>query len=288
MELIIAGDNEQVTCETYSDNIGQKWTFSEADIDVIEVGADANIENDIDELISLYDVMPETAEAMQEYKELCDSGEIEVEEIILSTASVPTADAGMIVNTRASSISTSKTGKYKGFKSQYYMQEFTYITYSSRMGITKMKANAYSDYAKGTIKLVAKYVANSALNAITEGTWSVASLLVKSLPTGVSGTDSIEHLATLYENYKTKRFTYILEGNQWRFGSRVERSNHYFENRIQYPKNLKKYANSPAKLVSSGNYSSGYEEKAYYSYVNGGYVEPIRSFTYKNIIFNSY
>ena len=238
---------------------------------------------EVAQAIILYDVMPETAEAMRHYSEACMSGEIKEGELTLITQYNP-------FNIDVDGISTKSVTPrtYRGFGGRNYLEEKILLKQTSGAK-TIYEGNKFSSYLNDTIDGVAGLAVDSGLDIVTFGTWSIGKVFTAGLPTGVPVNTSFRHESRLIEN-KTQVFTYIENTDGWggySLGSRVELDDYSFSNEAVFPGYYP--VSSGIKLTKTLR-TPGYtipDTKAYYGYVNGGWIEKIESFIYGGTKFYS-
>lgn len=217
----------------------------------------------------------ETIDAIQDYSDKCQSGEIKNGELSVMVSGNP----------YSRSVRT-----YKGFGNRNYKEELI-LSNNTSSAVPKLikSGSSLKTYLNTTINAGATFLVDKAANYISGGTWSIGKLFVKGLPSGVPTNTSFRHESRLVENV-IKKFTYIQNNDGYggySFGSRVTKGDYHFTNVMIIPGKDPIVQNStPTIYVSTPNYNNA-DKKAYYGYVNGGYIENFSSYKYGGINFNS-
>ncbi|GIO38223.1 hypothetical protein J41TS12_30840 [Paenibacillus antibioticophila] len=224
--------------------------------------------------INSYNLPPETANDIREYTKKVQSGEINSLGISLY---VPSIYQG--------GISTFSTRTYVGYNNKTYYEDIVvYNSISSETQIKKTTKEKWNDYLKSTLTAIAKYYVDKGLDYVTQGAWSVASILTAGIPAQVSNQTEITHTAKLIQSI-AKKNTYVVLDNQYYFGCRSENGTTYFQNFTNVPGyGQLNNASTPLKTVKLPNYDKG-DEKAWFNYVNGGFVEHFDNYSYGGVVF---
>lgn len=229
----------------------------------IEVNIDPYDLNAVEQAIVSYNMMPEVANDMRDYSAKCIAGEIEEGSIVYS---VPIDRA-----------SSSRT--YTGYGNRKYYEE--YVEYGRSVSReaeidSGIVTNASDDER---IDLLVEFTVDAIVNEATDNTYGVLKILLKDLGVG----KAYEIGARLCET-KTKRYTYIYEGNSLHMGSLTEQVYFYFN----YTTNGDRSGSSYPQTWRTPEFAKNYDKIAYFSYPNGGEQQFYSNYYLNGVEFNSH
>ncbi|MBE6831388.1 MAG: hypothetical protein E7519_14390 [Ruminococcaceae bacterium] len=207
------------------------------------------------------------AQALRSYSEKCKNGTIINSEDVIYYAP----------------LMTNSTKTYTGYGNKRYYEEK--LQFSEHSGSKAINTDVWGDYLNTTISAIAEEVIGSAVDSISGGSWTIASLFLGSVPSSVPSTAEITHEANKQET-KTKVWTYVVEDSQYYFGCLTEYSKVYFENRVIYNGGSYQGDNTTYNYFQSDDYNEP-DERAYYAYTIGGVTEIISSYYYGGVYFDA-
>ena len=222
--------------------------------------------NDVENVIDLFQLMPETAEALRDYSQKCIDGEIELEELSVSIHGNPL---------------TKSTKTYVGFKNKTYKDEIISLTPgdSGREQEVAYK-NKFSEFLSN--------IFNGGVETVTEAgvdlVWGIKGTalykVLKNLPSDAAQAKPGTVYARSKETSLKQKFTYIKTDDGFTLGSRTAMSKQYFVIRTAH-EGANDEINETAKKTY---YTPSYDESdraAYYGYVNGGETESISRYIFE-------
>ncbi|MGG6313978.1 hypothetical protein [Paenibacillus macerans] len=231
---------------------------------------------EVESTINNYKLQPETAKDIREFTGKVQNGEITSGEINLY---IPAGNQG--------DISTFATRTYVGYKDKtYYEETVTYKGISPETEIRKTTKQKWTDYLNTTINETAKYFTDKVLNGVTLGYWDLVKILTAGIPSQVSSSTEVTHTAKLVQTV-IKKNTYVVLDGQYYFGSNGQYALTHFQNFVNIP-GFGQMTNKDTeeKTAYTPNYYKG-DEKAWLSYVNGGFTEYFSNYTYGGVVFNA-
>lgn len=176
------------------------------------------------------------------------------------------------------------TRTYKGYGNKTYYEETVETSWDS--GSKVLGESKWGDYANNVILGVINFVVAGVADSETFGTYSIASIFVSAIPSSVSGSTEVTNNAELYE-IKTAKHTYVVENGEYYFGSLTQASTGHFENMLKIPGvGSVRGKDSEVYTQYTPNYSSA-DERAYYGYLSGGWIETVDSYEYGGTSFPS-
>lgn len=212
-------------------------------------------------LIQEYDILPETAQTIQN---------------ILSNP----------LNKNISAIEIIKPNINKNTYSGRFYEEI--IKVEANSDEAKIEENVTENYVNKILSVTVNFTFDSIINSKTAGMWSLARSLGEAFES-VPSTTSITHAARLYED-KYCKHTYVVEDGQYYFGALTEKSHGRFQDYFVYPgfnggieEGKNPQIMDPVETDSFRNP----EERAEVSYLNGGWVEHIYEYEYEGVSFDS-
>jgi hypothetical protein len=290
--IIFSGTNVASAASNLSEQDNNKNKLSHEDIVMSideKISNDAKVplrkismnpldKNEVESIIATYQLQPETVKDIYEYMEKVRKGSIQPGKINIYIPST----------TPSQEISTSSDYRktYVGYAGKTYYEEV--LSYdNTSASVTVKEAYGFLDYLNKTIDAAAKYGFGTGMDWITKGMWSIGSIFTGGLPSGVPTNSKFRHESRLYE-YKVKKFTYLVESGQYYFGSRVEMSISHFDNLTVFPglHPIEYGENTKLESIITPSYDIP-DQRAYYSYMNGGWVEPIVQYKYGGVYFDS-
>jgi hypothetical protein len=247
----------------YADEVG---------LPTYEISVDPYDISDVERVIDLYELPPETAAGMIEFAEQCQSGDIEGGSMTLETHYNP--------RTRA-------IREYTGYNGLQYREETVqYGKNSSAMQLIYTSSGAaFAAYASGVINSTITTVTQTAIDTATQGI-PLSGLIAGLVPPAYSSSPEIKHQADLFSQ-RTVKHTYLNDNGQYHYPAQTETMSYHFENRVSVPSADRSYngADTPRYIKYTPNYISGSDQKAY-QYMLTGYIEHFNSVTYRNAIFD--
>lgn len=233
-----------------------------ASFNSFEVTIDPYNSSSVEKAIVSYNIMPEVANDMREYSEKCISGEIGEGSIIYS---VPIDRS-------------SSTRTYTGYGNRRYYEE--YVEYGSSVSREAEIDSGIvtSSVLERDMDLIGEYIVGTYVDEITANMYGLFRTILEDSSVG----DAYEIGARLCET-KTKRYTYIYEGDSLHMGSLTEKVYFYY----RFTNNGYNCYSTLPETWQTPEFASNYDKIAYFSYANGGEQQYYLSYFLNGVEFGS-
>ena len=215
---------------------------------------------DVEATIQLFDLMPETADALRDYSEKCRNGELE-----LKNLSVVTSDNPLRANS---------SKEYTGYKNKKYKEEIIKLTPGgATREVEFLEKTRAEKFLKGLATAAALIIIDKGSEKVMGPSEIPLSSILSSLPTAQEQAKAGTMFVSSHETSLTQKFTYIKQDDgQFAFGSRTAEGTQYFSGRIALKEGRDLRFTMPTKRYKTRSYDTP-DKAAFVSYVNGGVVE---------------